>query len=157
MFRERAQEGEKEGEKQAVRGKEQLGASCTRPGSEWTCHPYLCPDWESNWQPFTLQMTPDRLSLIRQSTWNPLKSLVSSCKAITTFWLLSQKISFELSTSRHLKHVLLWSVTHLFTLLRSVAKMDPVEQSFVQVYCYFLIYFNEHGRQWSCFLFCYYY
>ena len=97
-----------------------------------------------------------RLSLIRQSTWNPLKSLVSSCKAITTFWLLSQKISFELTTSRHLKQVLLWSVTHLFTLLHSVAQMDPigVKHSFVQVYCYFLIYFNVHCRQWGCFLFC---
>ena len=156
MFRERGQEGEKVGEKHVVRGKEQLVASCRCPDSACTCHLCLCPDWESYWQPFTLQMTPDRLSLIRQSTWNPLKSLVSSCKAITTFWLLSQKISFELSTSRHLKHVLLWSVTHLSTFLRTVVKMDPigVEHSFVQVYCYFLIYFNVHCRQWGCFLFC---
>ena len=43
----------KEGRK---RGKHQcVVASCVPPTGDLACNPGMCPDWESNWQPFGLQ------------------------------------------------------------------------------------------------------
>ena len=38
------------------------GASCTPPTEDLACNPGMCPDWESNWWPFSLQTTLNPLS-----------------------------------------------------------------------------------------------
>ena len=43
-------EGEREGEKH-----QQVVASCVPPTGDLACNPGICPDWESNQQPFGLQ------------------------------------------------------------------------------------------------------
>ena len=50
MFRERGREGEREGEKHQC-----VVASYAPPTGDLACNPGMCPDWESNWQPFGLQ------------------------------------------------------------------------------------------------------
>ena len=42
--------GEREGEKYQC-----MVASCKPPTGDLARNPDLCPDWESNWQPFSLQ------------------------------------------------------------------------------------------------------
>ena len=53
MFRER-EEGEREGNID-VQERHQLVASCTPPTGDLACNPDMCPDPESNLQPFSLQ------------------------------------------------------------------------------------------------------
>ena len=50
IFREKGREGEREGEKYQC-----VVASRTPPTGDLACNPGMCPDWESNWQPFGLQ------------------------------------------------------------------------------------------------------
>ena len=53
IFREgkgRKKRGREKGEKHQC-----VVASCTPPTGDLTCNPGLCPDWESNWQPFGSQ------------------------------------------------------------------------------------------------------
>ena len=50
IFRQRGREGEREGEKHQC-----AVASCMPPTGDLACDPGMCPDWESNWQPFGLQ------------------------------------------------------------------------------------------------------
>ena len=49
MFRERRREGEREGETHQC-----MDASCEPPSGDLAYNPGMCPDWESNWQPFGL-------------------------------------------------------------------------------------------------------
>ena len=49
IFRERGREGKREGEKRG------WVASCTAPAGDLAHNPGMCPDWESNQQPFGLQ------------------------------------------------------------------------------------------------------
>ena len=49
IFRQRGREGEREGKKH------RLVASRTSPTEDLACNPGMCPDWESNCQPFSLQ------------------------------------------------------------------------------------------------------
>ena len=51
IFREKEREGEREGETQ-----ECVVASHAPPTGDLACNPGLCPDWESNQQPFGLQV-----------------------------------------------------------------------------------------------------
>ena len=50
IFRERERTGEREGEKHQC-----VVASLEPPTRDLTCNPGMCPDWESNQQPFGLQ------------------------------------------------------------------------------------------------------
>ena len=50
IFRERGKKGEREGEKRQC-----VVASHTPRNGDLTCNPGMCPDWESNLQPFGLQ------------------------------------------------------------------------------------------------------
>ena len=50
IFQERGREGERKGEKHQC-----VVASHVPPTGDLACNPGLCPDWESNWQPFALQ------------------------------------------------------------------------------------------------------
>ena len=50
IFRERGKKGEIEGEKHQC-----VVASHTPPTGDLACNPGMCPDWESNQQPFGLQ------------------------------------------------------------------------------------------------------
>ena len=50
LFLERGREGVREGEKHQC-----VVASHTPPTGDLACNPGMCPDWESNWQPFGLQ------------------------------------------------------------------------------------------------------
>ena len=50
IFRERGKKGEREGEKRQC-----VVASHTPHNGDLTCNPGMCPDWESNLQPFGLQ------------------------------------------------------------------------------------------------------
>ena len=59
IFRERGKEREREGEKNIdidVREKRQLATSHMPPTRDLSCNPSICPDWESNWWPFGLQV-----------------------------------------------------------------------------------------------------
>ena len=47
LFRERGREGEREGEKHQC-----VLASLMPPTGDLACNPGMCPDWESNGQPF---------------------------------------------------------------------------------------------------------
>ena len=50
IFREKGREREREGEKY------QCVVAChTPPPVDLACNPSMCPDWESNWQPFGSQ------------------------------------------------------------------------------------------------------
>ena len=51
IFRERGREGEREGEKHP-----RVVASCAPLSGDLACNPGMCPDWESNYQPFGLQV-----------------------------------------------------------------------------------------------------
>ena len=53
IFREKKGEGKREEEKHQC-----VAASCTPPTGDLACNPGLCPDWESNWQPFGSQAGP---------------------------------------------------------------------------------------------------
>ena len=62
-FLERGKEGEREGEKyQCVVTSR---APCTE---DLACNPGMCPDWESNWQPFGSQPTLNPLSYTSQDS-----------------------------------------------------------------------------------------
>ena len=50
LFLERGREGEKEEEKHQC-----VIASHMLPTGDLACNPGMCPDWESNWQPFGSQ------------------------------------------------------------------------------------------------------
>ena len=50
IFREKGGEGEREGEKHRC-----VVASCVLPAADLAHNPGMCPDWESNQQPFSLQ------------------------------------------------------------------------------------------------------
>ena len=50
LFRERGREGEREGEKHQC-----VVASCAPCTGDLACTPGMCPDWESNLRPFSLQ------------------------------------------------------------------------------------------------------
>ena len=50
MFRQRGREEERKGEKHQC-----MVTSPMPPTGDLACNPGMCPDWESNWQPFTLQ------------------------------------------------------------------------------------------------------
>ena len=50
MFRQRAREGERLGEKHQC-----VAASHTPPTGDVACNPDMCPDWVSNWRPFRSQ------------------------------------------------------------------------------------------------------
>ena len=50
IFRERRREGEREGEKHPY-----VVASCASPTGGLAHNPGMCPDWESNQQPFGLK------------------------------------------------------------------------------------------------------
>ena len=50
IFRERGRKGEREGEKHQC-----VIASHTPLTWDLACNPGMCPDWESNWQPFGSQ------------------------------------------------------------------------------------------------------
>ena len=50
IFRQREREGKRKGEKYQC-----VVASCMLPTEDLACNPGLCPDWESNWQPFGSQ------------------------------------------------------------------------------------------------------
>ena len=49
-FRDKGRKGEREGEKHQC-----VVASRVSPTVDLACNPGMCPDWESNWQPFGLQ------------------------------------------------------------------------------------------------------
>ena len=51
LFLERRREGEREGEKH-----QSVVASCVPSTGDLARNPGVCPDWESNWQPFGLQV-----------------------------------------------------------------------------------------------------
>ena len=57
IFRERGREGEREGEKYQC-----VVASRAPPMVDLACNPGMCPDWESNWQPFGSQPALNLLS-----------------------------------------------------------------------------------------------
>ena len=50
IFRQRGKEGEREGEKHQC-----VVASCSPPTGDLACNPGMCPDWDSNRQPFDSQ------------------------------------------------------------------------------------------------------
>ena len=53
IFREKGREGEREGEKY-----QSVFASHTPPTGDLARNPGMCPDWESNQQPFGSQASP---------------------------------------------------------------------------------------------------
>ena len=54
IFRERGREGEKEGEREGE-NHQCVVAFCVPPTGDLACNPGMCPDWESNRQPFGSQ------------------------------------------------------------------------------------------------------
>ena len=50
IFRKRGQDGERKGEKHQC-----VVASCVPPTGDLAHNPGTCPDWESNWRPFSSQ------------------------------------------------------------------------------------------------------
>ena len=79
-FRERGREEEREGRKHQC-----VVASHVAPTGDLACIPGMCPDWESDWQPFGSQLALNPLSytsqgkmfavLIQQACVNSLHSL----------------------------------------------------------------------------------
>ena len=66
IFRERGREGEREG------GKHQcVVASCTPPTGDLAHNPGMCPDWESNWQPFGSQAQAQSTELHQPRLYTP--------------------------------------------------------------------------------------
>ena len=63
MFRERGREGDREGEKHQC-----VVASHVAPTGDLVCNPGMCPDWESNQQPFGLQPALNPLSYTSQGS-----------------------------------------------------------------------------------------
>ena len=61
LFLERGEGREKEREKYQC-----VVASHVAPTGDLACNPGMCPDWESNWQPFGLQPTLNPLSYASQ-------------------------------------------------------------------------------------------
>ena len=54
LFLERGGKGGRKRGRETLMGEEhQLVASHMHPTGDWTLNPGMCPDWESNWQPFT--------------------------------------------------------------------------------------------------------
>ena len=68
IFRERGREEEREGEEHQC-----VVASCMPPTGDLICNPHMCPDWESNWQPFGsqagTQSTGPNQPELRQISW----------------------------------------------------------------------------------------
>ena len=70
IFRARGREGEREGEEHQC-----VAASHTPPTGDLACNPGMCPDWESNQQPYGLQAgtqstEPHQPGLISVFFWN---------------------------------------------------------------------------------------
>ena len=61
IFRQRGREGEREGKKYQC-----VVVSRAPHIEDLACNPGMCPDWESNWQPFGLQPTLNPLSYTSQ-------------------------------------------------------------------------------------------
>ena len=61
IYSEKEEGMEKEGEKHQC-----VVASHMAPTGDLADNPGMCPDWESNWQPFSLQPTLSPLSYISQ-------------------------------------------------------------------------------------------
>ena len=64
FFRERGREKEREGEKHQC-----VAASHTPPAGDLAHNPGICPGWESNWQPFSLQACAQSTELHQLGHW----------------------------------------------------------------------------------------
>ena len=91
IFRERVREGEREGEKHL------LIASHRSPTGDMACNPGMCPDWESNWWPFSLQASaqstephqPGQIPLFNGKSIKCSSVLRTGAKVSAIDWYLS--------------------------------------------------------------------
>ena len=79
VFRQRGSEGEREGDKHQC-----VVASHLAPTGDLACNPGMCPDWESNWQPFGLQpmLNPLSYTIQGQKTKNFKVKLITVSSTI---------------------------------------------------------------------------
>ena len=91
IFRERGREGEREGEKH------QCVVASRAPGTgDLACNPGMCPDWELNWRPPSLQPTLNPLSYTSQGENKIFKIMLLFVKCYT---LVPLKLGGKLNVS----------------------------------------------------------
>ena len=80
IFRERGREGGREGEKY-----QRVVATHAPPTGDLACNTGMCPDWESNWQPFAMQSSAQSTEPHQPGLFNSKHLIDSISNSSTTF------------------------------------------------------------------------